>query len=179
MQVDAGGEWRHLRHWQPRYCNPLSIAIQPESKKVSNNGAGHSREGEDHKEPELCNGSVKKAIDELDSFADAKTDAVEKASEPFDGDASLVTKQTETIGDKEGMSSDKEKRKKEVEDKLQVLNAKNHNLVIALKQILNVEEELKRRTSVQGISSLSPKPGSMGFVVVFDFSVVDSPFFRL
>ncbi|KAK4257133.1 hypothetical protein QN277_006762 [Acacia crassicarpa] len=135
-----------------------SIAIQPESEKVSDNGAGHSREGEDHKEPELCNGSVKKAIDEPDSFADAKTDAVEKASEPFDGDASLVTKQTETIGDKEGMLSDKEKRKKEVEDKLQVLNAKKHNLVIALKQILNVEEELKRRTSVQGIALRSSVP---------------------
>ncbi|KAI9117607.1 hypothetical protein K1719_011773 [Acacia pycnantha] len=128
-----------------------SIAIQPESEKVSNNGAGHSREGEDHKEPELCNGSVKKEIDEPDSFADAKT-------EPFDGDASLVTKQTETIGDKEGMLSDKEKRKKEVEDKLQVLNAKKHNLVIALKQILNVEEELKRRTSVQGIALRSSVP---------------------
>ncbi|GAU21045.1 hypothetical protein TSUD_132570 [Trifolium subterraneum] len=45
--------------------------------------------------------------------------------------------------------SDKEKRKKEVEDKLQVLNAKKHNLVLVLKQILNAEEELKRRNSVQ------------------------------
>ncbi|KAI9087579.1 hypothetical protein K1719_030449 [Acacia pycnantha] len=125
-----------------------SIAIQPESEKVSNNGAGHSREGEDHKEPELCNGSVKKEIDEPDSFADAKT-------EPFDGDASLVTKQTETIGDKEGMLSDKEKRKKEVEDKLQVLNAKKHNLVIALKQILNVEEELKDE-----LVHMTPRVGS-------------------
>ncbi|XP_028784096.1 uncharacterized protein LOC114740133 [Neltuma alba] len=128
-----------------------SIAIQPESEKVSDNGAGHSREGEDHKEPEPCNGSIKKTVDGFDSLADAKTDAVEKASEPCDRDASLVTKQTETIGDKEGRLNDKEKRKKEVEDKLQVLNAKKHNLVIALKQILNVEEELKRRTSGQGI----------------------------
>lgn len=31
--------------------------------------------------------------------------------------------------------NDKEKRKKEVEDKLQVLNAKKHNLVLVLKQV--------------------------------------------
>lgn len=33
------------------------------------------------------------------------------------------------------MLSDKEKRKREVEDKLQVLNAKKHNLVLVLKQV--------------------------------------------
>ncbi|GMP33572.1 hypothetical protein CsSME_00006834 [Camellia sinensis var. sinensis] len=47
--------------------------------------------------------------------------------------------------------SDKERRKKEVEDKLQILNAKKHSLVQVLKQILNAEEELKRRNSTQGI----------------------------
>ncbi|KAJ9163677.1 hypothetical protein P3X46_023319 [Hevea brasiliensis] len=47
--------------------------------------------------------------------------------------------------------NDKEKRKKEVEEKLLVLNAKKHNLVQVLKQILNVEEELKRRNSMQGM----------------------------
>lgn len=44
----------------------------------------------------------------------------------------------------------KEIRKREVEEKLQVLNSKKHNLVLVLKQILNVEEELKRRNSGQG-----------------------------
>lgn len=77
------------------------------------------------------------------------------------------------------MLTDKQKRKREVEDKLQVLNGKKHNLVLVLKQvqnnclvfdvsvcvcllcfmndeltglidrqILNAEEELKRRNSV-------------------------------
>ncbi|XP_054795387.1 uncharacterized protein LOC129320248 [Prosopis cineraria] len=135
-----------------------SVAIQPESEKVSDNGEGHSREGEDHREPELCNGSIRKTVDGSNSLTDSKTDAIEKASKPFDGYASLVTKQTETIGDREDMLNGKEKRKKEVEDKLQVLNAKKHNLVLALKQILNVEEELKRRTSVQDIALRSSVP---------------------
>lgn len=69
----------------------------------------------------------------------------------------------------------KEKRKKEIEEKLETLNAKKHNLVQALKQVsfvfilflcydenflelivglwqlLNAEEELKRRNCTQGM----------------------------
>ncbi|XP_042501864.1 uncharacterized protein LOC122079446 [Macadamia integrifolia] len=45
--------------------------------------------------------------------------------------------------------SDKEKRKLELEEKLQTLNEKKHNLVQMLKQILNAEEEMKKRTSMQ------------------------------
>lgn len=45
---------------------------------------------------------------------------------------------------------DKQK-KKEIEDKLQVLNMKKHGLVQLLKQILNAEEELKKR-SMQGMA---------------------------
>lgn len=34
-----------------------------------------------------------------------------------------------------GVLDEKEKRKREVEDRLQTLNAKKHNLVLALKQV--------------------------------------------
>ncbi|XP_039040321.1 uncharacterized protein LOC120178578 isoform X1 [Hibiscus syriacus] len=44
----------------------------------------------------------------------------------------------------------KEQRKGDVEERLRVLNAKKHGLVQVLKQILNAEEELKRRNSTQG-----------------------------
>ncbi|CAH8332117.1 unnamed protein product [Eruca vesicaria subsp. sativa] len=44
--------------------------------------------------------------------------------------------------------SEIEKEEKEVEERLQVLSAKKHNLVQVLKQILNAEEELKRRSSI-------------------------------
>lgn len=46
--------------------------------------------------------------------------------------------------------TDIEKRKKEVEEKLQILNARKHNLVQVLKQILSAEEELRRRSNAQG-----------------------------
>nr|XP_010934374.1 uncharacterized protein LOC105054526 isoform X2 [Elaeis guineensis] len=42
-------------------------------------------------------------------------------------------------------ASDKRERKRELEKKLQVLNEKKHHLVQMLKQILNAEEEIKRR----------------------------------
>ncbi|XP_072958444.1 uncharacterized protein [Typha angustifolia] len=44
------------------------------------------------------------------------------------------------------VATDKEKRKGELEKKLHVLNEKKHNLVQMLKQILNAEEEIKRRS---------------------------------
>lgn len=40
------------------------------------------------------------------------------------------------------MLNDREKRKREVEDKLQSLNAKKHNLVQALKQVSHGQEIL-------------------------------------
>ncbi|KAK3006799.1 hypothetical protein RJ639_015760 [Escallonia herrerae] len=58
--------------------------------------------------------------------------------------------QTSNTSNKEDALTDKDNRKREVEEKLQVLNARKHNLVQLLKQILNAEEELKRRSSMQG-----------------------------
>ncbi|KAK4778755.1 hypothetical protein SAY86_006283 [Trapa natans] len=54
--------------------------------------------------------------------------------------------------EKAGVPNDKGKWKKEVEEKLQVLNAKKHNLVLVLKQILNTEEELRRQNPGQGMA---------------------------
>ncbi|XP_058194806.1 uncharacterized protein LOC131311384 [Rhododendron vialii] len=62
----------------------------------------------------------------------------------------LENPKAEETSNKVDVLTDKEKRKKEVEDKLQVLNEKKHNLVQVLKQILSAEEELKRRNSMQG-----------------------------
>nr|CAD1818488.1 unnamed protein product [Ananas comosus var. bracteatus] len=45
----------------------------------------------------------------------------------------------------------KEESKGELENKLQVLNEKKHNLVQMLKQILNAEEEVKRRTMLSSV----------------------------
>ncbi|KAK8499823.1 hypothetical protein V6N13_060886 [Hibiscus sabdariffa] len=53
---------------------------------------------------------------------------------------------------------EKEQRKRDVEVKLEVLNTKKHGLVQVLKQILNAEEELKRRNSTQGTANGSVVP---------------------
>ncbi|CAL1367981.1 unnamed protein product [Linum trigynum] len=55
--------------------------------------------------------------------------------------------------DEPELSDEKAKRKKEVEEKLEVLNAKKHNLVQLLKQLLNAEEELKRRSTMQTMTT--------------------------
>ncbi|KAH7550385.1 hypothetical protein ACOSP7_024333 [Xanthoceras sorbifolium] len=73
-----------------------------------------------------------------------------------------VEKKTEPVNPKQtseklDVLDDKGKRKREIEEKLQTLNAQKHNLVQALKQILNAEEELKRR-SVQGMATRPPGP---------------------
>ncbi|XP_031407214.1 uncharacterized protein LOC116215595 isoform X1 [Punica granatum] len=79
----------------------------------------------------------------VDCSGAAQFQSLEKPEEPV--------KQTAELTEKVDVLGDKEKRKKEVEEKLQVLNTKKHDLVQVLKQILNAEEELKRR-SMQGMA---------------------------
>ncbi|XP_058782415.1 uncharacterized protein LOC131656843 isoform X2 [Vicia villosa] len=78
--------------------------------------------------------------------SDFEIDAFDK---PSDAAATSIDKHTHPVIANVDLHHDKDKRKKEVEDKLQVLNAKKHSLVLVLKQILNAEEDLKRRNSLQ------------------------------
>ncbi|KAI9086538.1 hypothetical protein K1719_031622 [Acacia pycnantha] len=150
--------------------NGSIICVQSEAINVEN-GEGPSRKDEDHKEPELLGPSLKKTKVGPDSFEDSKTKLPEKDSEPVDVGATSMQNQIVPIRDKGDFSSEKEKRRREVEDKLQILNAKKHNLVLVLKQILNAEEELKRHSSMQGAAMRPSVPlqadgtndtGSMG-----------------
>ncbi|KAK9116961.1 hypothetical protein Sjap_015908 [Stephania japonica] len=54
--------------------------------------------------------------------------------------------------------SEKDKKKQEVEEKLQHLNEKKHNMVQMLKQILHAEEEMKKRNSMPAAVVQSPNP---------------------
>ncbi|KAI3833635.1 hypothetical protein MKX03_022413 [Papaver bracteatum] len=54
--------------------------------------------------------------------------------------------------------SEKEKKKRELEEKLEDLNGRKHNLVQMLKQILNAEEEMKRRNNVLASVIRPPAP---------------------
>lgn len=77
------------------------------------------------------------------------------APDEVDGSAALkmeVTVNLDIVGDNED-------RKRELEKKLKVLNDKKHHLVQMLKQILNAEEEIKRRSlQSPGFRASTPLP---------------------
>ncbi|PSR96662.1 Protein like [Actinidia chinensis var. chinensis] len=85
-----------------------------------------------------------KLVDGSDASNDAK-EVPQSDSNP----QSLENKKAETSTKVDALT-DKEMRKKEIEEKLLVLNEKKRNLVSVVKQILNAEEELKRRNSMRG-----------------------------
>ncbi|GLT25865.1 hypothetical protein SLA2020_009670 [Shorea laevis] len=135
------------------YCNDCSEkpVDEPELKPV---GEPELKIGD---EPELkpCNEPELKPVTEGGWAAEGERDVnlqqvVEKPAE--EGKTIM-----ETI-DKVDELNEKVKRKREVEEKLQILNSKKHNLVQVLKQILNVEEELKRRNSMQGMAMRAAVP---------------------
>lgn len=110
-----------------------------------------SKEVKDQKTLDCGDCSAKtKGLSELSLPEKAEDEAV-NADGNFQPEKMDLCANPDTEMCKADVVNDKEKRKKEVEDKLLVLNAKKHNLVQVLKQILNVEEELKRRNSMQGM----------------------------
>ncbi|XP_026663750.2 uncharacterized protein LOC103715733 isoform X1 [Phoenix dactylifera] len=62
------------------------------------------------------------------------------------------------VSDNLNTAGDKRERKRELEKKLQVLNEKKHHLVQMLKQILNAEEEIKRRNAQPYVMRASIPP---------------------
>ncbi|KAL5722463.1 hypothetical protein ACHQM5_005980 [Ranunculus cassubicifolius] len=67
-------------------------------------------------------------------------------------DFSWIPQQIKTA---ELQKSEKEKKKLDLEEKLKDLNERKHKLVQMLKQILNAEEEIKRRSNIPLISAPS------------------------
>lgn len=129
---------------------------EPPEKIVADCEAGTSGEAKDQRQPEgagfnrpdlsfaLKPDLPEKRFDAAEVGADSLAVKVEKADQLENPNSNSEIK-------KEDVLDEKQKRKREVEEKLQVLNQKKHNLVQVLKQILNAEEELKRRSSIQGI----------------------------
>ncbi|XP_039037719.1 uncharacterized protein LOC120175084 isoform X2 [Hibiscus syriacus] len=95
-------------------------------------------------------GCLTKPVDEK-TEKDASLQVVEKEKPP-------ETKTNLEASEKLNDLKEKEERKRVVEEKLQVLNTKKHGLVQVLKQILNAEEELKRRNSTQGTANCPAVP---------------------
>ncbi|KAF5459809.1 hypothetical protein F2P56_019725, partial [Juglans regia] len=138
--------------------NESSIEPKLEAKSPCYCGEGPSGEEKHQKDQKESDGGgdfpVK--VDAADALPEKGSGAVdgganEKALPVQTKLADLATPNLE-VTNKVDLLNGREKRKREVEDKLQSLNAKKHNLVQALKQILNAEEELKRRNSMQGMT---------------------------
>ncbi|XP_073124969.1 uncharacterized protein [Henckelia pumila] len=91
--------------------------------------------------------------------SDAIVEEEEKEEMAKNEDKTEVVNNTEGEGSKqEDAINDKEKRRKEIEEKLEILNERKHSLVQVLKQILSAEEQLKRQNSMQGTSGRPPLP---------------------
>ncbi|KAF8399376.1 hypothetical protein HHK36_015241 [Tetracentron sinense] len=144
--------------------NQTTEAPQPQSKpaKVSDSEEApskHQTDG-DVKDQNRADCEFPREIDESVSSPGRKSVVPDSGCGPKDGgDVSqalqaenpvVLAEPTLEINNKGDVISDKEKRKRDFEEKLQILNAKKHNLVQMLKQILNAEEEMKRRNSMQG-----------------------------
>ncbi|XP_030938521.1 uncharacterized protein LOC115963593 [Quercus lobata] len=87
--------------------------------------------------------------------ADVDGQALPAETKPVD---LAIANPNSEVSDKVDVLNKKQKRKREIEDKLESLNAKKHNLVLVLKQILNAEEELKRRNSMQVMATRPSVP---------------------
>ncbi|XP_010503395.1 PREDICTED: uncharacterized protein LOC104780592 [Camelina sativa] len=119
------------------------------------NGSSGKQKLVEVKREEVCGNQVRE--DENDrGFEGARTDggglpAGVKESKEADNvpQEDAANEKVEAIETIEKVPTEIEIKRKEVEDRLQVLNAKKHNLVQVLKQILNAEEELKRRSYMQ------------------------------
>ncbi|PON61031.1 tRNA (Ile)-lysidine synthase [Parasponia andersonii] len=130
-------------------------------------GEGPSGDSKDGENPNLDGDSVK-PVDGWGSVPDPKSNEPDKGCVPVEDGVKPQEVEVQKVDElanpnlettkKEDLLNEKNKWKREVEEKLQVLNDKKHNLVQVLKQILSAEEELKRRISMQGTSARPAVP---------------------
>ncbi|KAL9243196.1 hypothetical protein vseg_017111 [Gypsophila vaccaria] len=120
-----------------------SPAPQPPPQLAGELAGAPEVAGDDAAEVAEEDGGVeKKEVEEVEKVGEAVVETEGR-------DPAVVVLQVNGNSDAIKEIEEKEKRKREIEEKLQILNEKKHNLVQALKQILNAEEELKRRSNVQ------------------------------
>ncbi|XP_047314185.1 uncharacterized protein LOC124917960 [Impatiens glandulifera] len=133
-----------------------------ETKKVetkSNGGGGEEKLGQDAEEKPVLKLVEKIGVDEADIANPLVVHG--KLKEVKLEPVKIPNLESKTSKNKDDEPSEKEKRNKEVEEKLIVLNEKKHKLVQVLKQIIQAEEELKRRNNTQVITNRPPVPPSL------------------
>ncbi|KAG5046304.1 hypothetical protein AAZX31_06G179600 [Glycine max] len=154
-----------LSRLQNPNSTPLPNGSQPEPPPTVtvNHGEGPSitvarEDGDRNETPLVAVSSAKKPLAGSDSEKPQLDSKIDEASEKktSDGVAAPEEEQTEPVAENEDLLNEKKKRKKEIEEKLHGLNDNKHNLVLVLKQILNAEEELKRRNSMQVVAMRGP-----------------------
>ncbi|CAN6555576.1 unnamed protein product [Malus baccata var. baccata] len=131
---------------KPDFAGNLSnpkIKFEAPENVATDCEAGSSGEKKDGKQSDSAGFTVKSG-GESDSPPTLKPDLIEEGLDVADVGASSLHVKVEKL-DEDELSDKQKKRNREVEEKLQVLNQKKHNLVQVLKQILNAEEQLKRR----------------------------------
>lgn len=146
-------------HYEKAPIEPKLEAVEEEI--VANNNGKEAEQAEDCKGGGDGGASSSREDEKDDGGLEGADFSMKPADDAVNGDPNPNNLQkpddvannpsVETKSNANELDDEKEKRKREIEGKLQVLNAKKHNLVKALKQILNVEEELKRRNSTQGM----------------------------
>ncbi|PWA87693.1 hypothetical protein CTI12_AA127490 [Artemisia annua] len=160
-----------------------------------NPSSHHHHHGSDEEKPQqeeegeldiVVNKEVKDGCDEIENggklVAVTANDSIEIENGGVKVEANVDDQDLQQLPPEDNTLSDKEERKKEIEEKLKILNERKHKLVQVLKQILNAEEELRRRSNVQGITGrpvvslqvdvpndsgsmsrdVTPRPGSEG-----------------
>ncbi|KAF5730109.1 hypothetical protein HS088_TW20G00479 [Tripterygium wilfordii] len=133
------------------HSEPPIENCQKEHGEGTSKNEDSTREGKELRESDAV---------KLADASDAKSEAPDKAPDTATDDGNLQVANLETTNKVEILDA-KGKRKREIEEKLQVLNSKKHNLVLVLKQILNVEEELKRRNGTPGVG-IHPSGAPLG-----------------
>ncbi|KAG6587508.1 hypothetical protein SDJN03_16073, partial [Cucurbita argyrosperma subsp. sororia] len=138
--------------------NGSAPEVPLETERVSVGGERPTADVKERKKSDNGDDCMAKSADGFDSVNGSKPCFNEQGSDPVenggaqakDENPAVLENPNKETNKEEDLLDDKENRKREVEEKLNVLNEKKHNLVQVLKQILHVEEELKRRSSVQG-----------------------------
>ncbi|XP_023516400.1 uncharacterized protein LOC111780276 isoform X2 [Cucurbita pepo subsp. pepo] len=150
--------------------SPAKVSTSPNSNPNSNSSIKPDGEGlrnnvKKRKQSDIGDGCLGKSAEEFDCVNGPRPCFAEQGSDPVENGGAHSNKENHAVlenpnkeANEEDLLDVEENRKKEVEEKLKVLNETKHNLVQVLKQIFHVEEEVKRRRSLQGTEIRASAP---------------------
>ncbi|XP_022988392.1 uncharacterized protein LOC111485647 isoform X2 [Cucurbita maxima] len=149
--------------------SPAKVSTSPNSNPISNSLIKPDVEGprnnvKKRKKSDIGDDCLGKSTEGFDSVNGTKPCFIDQGSDPVENGGAHSNEENHAVLENpnkeanEDLLDVEENRKKEVEEKLKVLNETTHNLVQVLKQIFHVEEEVKRRRSLQGTEIRASAP---------------------